>query len=84
MVVVVRIGLATSGSSVILLLYASRSGRHLQVGLLVAGNKTHCNLHGFVGDHVTACSVHVINALRRWKEAINPTYTYGKRLKMSL
>lgn len=23
--------------------------------------------------------MHVINALRRWKEAINPIYTYGKR-----
>ena len=55
-VVVVCVDLATSISAVILLLFASRSCRRLQVGLLVAGDKTHRNLHGFVVTNRKWCA----------------------------
>ena len=46
-----RIALATSGSFVILLLYASRSCRCLHVGMLVAGD-----LQGFVVTNCKLCA----------------------------
>ena len=48
---VVRVGLSTNCSAVILMLYASRSCRRLHVGMLFAGD-----LQGFVGTNRKLCA----------------------------